>query len=370
MRVPMLDLDAQHARIGERLETAVLEVARSQQFILGPAVERFEQAGAEYLGANHAIGVSSGSDALVVALLALGVGPGQEVVTTPFSFFATVESILRVGAIPRLADIDADDLGLDPEQVEDCLSERTAAILLVHLYGNPAKVERIAEIAAQRRIPLIEDAAQAFGASVGARRVGTFGRLGCFSFHPSKPLGAWGDAGLVVCEDAALAERCRSIRVHGAISKNRHKQVGGNYRLDTIQAAVLLSKLGELDAWLAARRAHRAAYNSAFLGTLGVSIQPEIAGAESSAALYTIRVRAECRDALAAFLAERGVQTAVHYPLAFHRQPALQGRVQCGELPEAERAASEVLSLPIYPELSETMRTFVATSVKDYLCST
>lgn len=366
----MLDLKAQHAAVGERLEVAILELVRSQKFILGPAVERFERAAAEYLGAEHAVGVSSGSDALVVALLALGIGPGREVLTTPFSFFATVESILRVGAVPRLVDIDMDDFALSPDGLEASWSENIAAILVAHLYGTPAKIERIAEIAARRKIPLIEDAAQAFGASVCSRRVGTFGALGCFSFHPSKPLGAWGDAGLVVCQDAALAERCRSIRAHGASSKNQHSQLGGNYRLDAIQAAVLLEKLRAIDAWLAARRRHRAAYDAALSGLAGISLQPEVPGVESSSALYTIRVHGGRRDALAEFLAERCIETAVHYPLAFHQQPALLGRVRWESLPEAELAASEVLSLPIYPELSDIMRTFVVTGVRDYFCST
>lgn len=366
MRVPMLDLKAQHARVGERIAAVVAEVVQSQSFILGPVVQRFEDAAAEYLGAKHAIGVSSGSDALVVALLALGVGPGQEVITTPFSFFATVEGILRVGAVPRLVDIDEADYALNPDKLAAAISGQTAAILVAHLFGRPARIREITQIAADRGVPLVEDAAQAFGASFAGKRLGTFGTLGCFSFHPSKPLGAWGDAGLVVSDDPALAERCRSIRAHGATGKHQHARLGGNYRLDALQAAVLLEKLKVLDSWLNARRTHSEAYDCELRDVPKITIAESRPDDEPSAALYTIRLRDGHRDALKIFLADKGIETAIHYPLPFHLQPALLGRVKHDLLPEAERATREVLSLPLYPELSATMRDFVIRSIKEY----
>lgn len=348
------------------MRAAVEAVARSQNFILGKVVEQFECAAAEYLGVAHAVGTSSGSDALVCALLALGVGPGDEVITTPFSFFATVESILRVGANPRFVDIRRPHFDLDPEGVEDALSEHTRAILAVHLYGHPAAVDRLKQVSEAHGIPLIEDAAQAFGAGWKGKRLGTFGALGCFSFHPAKPLGAWGDAGLVVTDDSALAERCRRLRVHGASRKHLHEFIGGNYRLDALQAAVLFAKLASLEGWRAARAAHASAYTSALSSVSGITTPGEADGATPSWALYTLRVAEGQRDALAFQLRERRIETVVHYPVPLHRQPALAGLVRFNELLEAESAASEVLSLPLYPELPVQMRARVIDAVREF----
>jgi dTDP-4-amino-4,6-dideoxygalactose transaminase len=353
----------------EDLDRALESVLASQHFILGPAVESFECASAEYLGAKYAIAVSSGSDALVCALLALGIGPGDEVITTPFSFFASVESILRIGAKPRFVDILPNDFGIDPSAVEAALSPKTRAILAVHLYGSPANVDRLEQIAAAAKVPLIEDAAQAFGARFRGRAAGTFGALGCFSFHPSKPLGAWGDAGLVVTNDASLAERCRLLRSHGAVAKHRHELVGGNYRMDTLHAAVLERKLGRLERWLGARRELAKRYDAAIREISGIS-QPRVPPhVSSSFALYTVRIPDERRDALQSCLADQEIQTAVHYPLPIHLQPALRSRglgLNPGSLPTAECAAREVLSLPLYPELSTEQFEYVVNAIRSF----
>lgn len=362
----MLDLAAQDAIVGARVRAAVEEVARSQCFILGGVVERFESAAAAYLDVAHAIGTSSGSDALVCALLALEIGPGDEVITTPFSFFATAESILRVGARPRFVDIRAANFDLDSEQVDAAINSRTRAILAVHLYGHPAAVDRLRQISEARGLPLVEDAAQAFGARLHGKRVGTFGALGCFSFHPAKPLGAWGDAGMVVTNDARLAERCRRLRVHGAARKHLHDLVGGNFRLDALQAAVLLAKLEMVDDWLAARAAHAEAYTEAVRESASVVPPASAAGADPSWALYTLRAGRGQRDVLARHLTERQIQTAVHYPLPLYRQPALAAFVHSKALPEAERAAREVLCLPLYPELTSAMRQRVTDAVLEF----
>jgi len=366
LHVPLLDLRAQYASLAERLAPAIERVIAAQRFLLGPEVEAFEAAAAEFLGTRHAIGVSSGSDALVCALLALGVGPGDEVITPPFSFFASVESIVRVGARPVFVDIDPETFSLDVDGVRAALGPRTRAVLVVHLYGQPARVDELVALAAPHGVPVVEDAAQAFGARLHGRNVGTFGALGCFSFQPTKPLGAFGDAGMVVTDDAELAERCRRARVHGAIGKHQHASVGGNYRMDALQGAVLREKLAHLPEWLARRRAHARAYSEALTGLEDLVVPAVAPGAEPSGALYTIRVRNGRRDALGRALAERGVETAVHYPLALHRQPALLALglgAPEGACPVAEQASREVLSLPVHPELSEAAHAHVVRSL-------
>ena len=368
----MLDLTAQSVALRERVLSRIASVADSGRFILGSQVEEFERRAAETLGAGHAIGCSSGSDALVLSLLALGVGPGDEVITTPFSFFATVESILRVGARPRFVDIEPDTFSLDVDAVAAAVNAQTRAILGVHLYGHPARADLWRVVAERHGLALIEDAAQAFAARREGRAVGTFGRFGCFSFQPSKPLGAWGDAGLVVTDEPALAGRAARLRSHGASEKHRHAEVGGNYRLDAVQAAVLCEKLEELPAWLQARGARVRAYDEALRGLPRLKT-PTVDGSVSpSHALYTLRVSGGVRDPLAAFLRERGVETAVHYPVPLHRQRALLERglgLELGALPHAERAADEVLSLPLYPELGFDQLGYVVEQVREYLRS-
>ena len=372
VRIPLLDVVAQNKALTHEIGLALQSVASSGRFILGEEVERFERETARYLGVRHAVGVSCGSDALVAALSALEIGPGDEVVTTPFSFFATPEAVLRVGAIPRFVDVMADTLELDANQVEAAIGPRTRAILAVELYGEPGRVDELAAIAERHGVALIEDGAQAFGARRLGKSVGSFGALGCFSFQPTKPLSAWGDAGLVVTSDDDLAARCRRLRVHGATGKHRHREVGGNYRLDALQAAVLNVKLPRLGGYLAARRVHAAAYSEALHGLPGLRVPPVLEGNESSCSVYTLRILNGRRDAVAMALHERGIDTAVHYPLPLYRQPALVERglgLDEGALPVVEQACREVLSLPLYPELAVEDRERVISALEGALAA-
>ncbi len=355
VRIPILDITAQNKALEAEITAAMARVVESGRFILGPEVERFEAAVCARLGVRHAIAVSSGSDALVCALHALDVGPEHEVITTPFSFFATVEAILRVGARPRFVDVCEDTLELDPEQVDSALSERTRAILGVELYGEPGRVERLAEVAARHGLPLVEDAAQAFGARFRGRAVGSFGALGCFSFQPTKPLGAFGDAGMVVASDDGLAERCRQIRSHGATAKHRHALIGGNYRMDALQAAILNVKLPQLEEYLRLRAHHALAYDQELRELDGLTTPRRVNDSTPSYSVYTVRVRDGRRNELAKALDAAGIDTAIHYPVPLHRQPALLDRglgLPAGSLPVVEGAAEEVLAVPIYPELA------------------
>ncbi|HET9952949.1 MAG TPA: DegT/DnrJ/EryC1/StrS family aminotransferase [Polyangiaceae bacterium] len=369
MKVRMLDLAAQHEALEPELSRRVREMMHSGKFILGPAVASFERAAAGYLGVQHAIGASSGSDALVLALLALELGPGDEVLTTPFSFFATVESILRVGATPRFVDVERETLALDLAALEAAITPRTRAILAVHLYGYPGDLARLRELANRHRVTLIEDTAQAFGARFASRAAGTFGDLGCFSFQPSKPLGAMGDAGLVVTNDEELAARCRQLVVHGATRKHHHVHVSGNYRLDTLQAVILEQKLASFPRYLAERAERARVYDAGLAGLPGLECPHAIENSEPSYALYTVRVLEAKRDALVRHLSSVGIETAVHYPEPLHRQPALLTRglgAEVGTLPVAERAAKEVLSLPLYPELPFDQLRSVVEAVREF----
>lgn len=363
--VPFADLARQHEGLGGELEAAALRVLRSGRYVLGPEVERFERLAAELLGARHAIGVTSGTDALQVALMAAGVGRGDEVVTTPFTFFATVEAILRVGATPVLVDVDPASLNVDAERVEDAVSSRTRAIVPVHLFGSASRIDLLAETATRRSLVLVEDAAQAFGATHAGRALGTFGALGCYSFFPAKVLGAAGDAGLVVTADDALAARCRQLRQHGSGRRGEHVEVGGNFRMDAVQAALLAVKIGHVREWVLVRRAHVAAYQAAFRPIAGLSLLPVTEG--TNAAAYTVRVLEGRRDALRAHLDARGVETAIYYPHPVHLQPALAHLgFRRGAFPESECAAAEVLSLPVHAELTAAQRSCVIEAVTTF----
>ncbi|HEX6274634.1 MAG TPA: DegT/DnrJ/EryC1/StrS family aminotransferase [Polyangiaceae bacterium] len=363
--IPLADLQKQYEALRGELEPVLAAVCTEQSFVLGPRVATFERALAEFVGVPHAVGVKSGSDALLLALLALGVGPGDEVVTTPFTFFATAGAVCRTGATPVFADVRADTLALDPGAAARAVTPRTKAILVVHLFGQPAELAELAELAEARGIALVEDAAQALGAKYGSKAAGAVGRVGCFSFHPSKPLGAFGDAGAVVTSDRALADRLVRLRTHGGVRKNEHElPFGGNHRLDALQAAVLSVKLPHLPGWLAARRAHARAYDEALSGISGLGLPPRVAGTESSVSAYTVRVRDRRRDALAQHLREAGIDSAVYYPKPLHLQPALAALApRRSALPVAENAAREVLSLPVHPELSVTERERVTASL-------
>jgi dTDP-4-amino-4,6-dideoxygalactose transaminase len=364
MKVPLVDLRAQHAALASELKDAFERVALSGQFVLGSEVERFELELAALVRARHAIGVSSGTDALLCGLLALGIGAGDEVITSPFTFFATVEAIARVGATPRFVDIRSDTLNIDARAVEAAITPRTRAIVPVHLFGIPADLFDLDKLLKDNGIFLFEDAAQALGAAHEGRPAGSFGDLAAFSFHPTKPLGALGDAGAVATNDDALAERCRQLRVHGASRKHHHTKLGGNFRMDALQAALLRVKLPHLERWLGLRRQNAQRYTEALADVEGLVVPGVPSHVRSSWAQYTLRVRGAPRDALAAHLAAAGIETAVHYPQSIYAQPALAHlRVEPEAFPEAERAAREVLSIPVCAELTVEQREHVIGSI-------
>ena len=369
MNIPMLDLRGQYASLADELDAAVARVVRSQHFILGQEVEDFEQEIARYLGSRHALGVSSGTDALLLALMALGVAPGDEVILPTFSFFATAGVVARLGARPVFVDIDPQTYNIDPDRIAEKIGERTAAIVPVHLFGQGADLDRIMELAAPRNIPVVEDAAQALGAvDRHGRALGTTGAVGCYSFFPSKNLGAFGDAGLVVTDDTELWEKMKLMRVHGAARAYMHEIVGGNFRIDALQAAVLRVKLPHLESWSLGRRANAELYrrlfqdrglsvSDAFLPDrdhpVALPVEPEADAGGLHHIYNQFVVRALDRERLSAHLHAYGVGNAVYYPVPFHRQPCFEPWVDGTEsFPVADRAASEVLALPVYPELS------------------
>jgi dTDP-4-amino-4,6-dideoxygalactose transaminase len=347
----MVDLAAQHAALAGEIEPALLALAAGGRYVGGEECRAFEAEFAAYCGVGHACGVANGTDALALALRAYGVGPGHEVVTVANTFIGTGEAILLCGARPVFVDVDEHTGTMDPAGLEAAITDRTRVVLPVHLYGHPADMEAIVAIASGRGLPVLEDAAQAHGASVGERRAGALGHAACFSFYPSKNLGAYGDAGMVVSGDAAFVERVRQIANHGAGSHRYDNVVPGtNSRLDALQAAVLRIKLRRLDAWNAERRRRAQAYGRALEGTPGLGLPREREGARSCWYLYTVRTRE--RDRVAAHLARCGIATAVHYPRPIHLQPAMvSAGGRPGDLPVSERLCAEVLSLPLYPEL-------------------
>ena len=370
MQVPLLDLKQQHAALREELREAVGRVLDSQQFILGEEVRLLEEELAAYTGAAHAVGCGSGSDALLLALLALDAGPGSEVVTTPFTFFATAGAIARAGARPVFADIEPRTYNIDPEKMEAAVTARTRALMPVHLYGQCAEMAEVMRVAGRRGLPVVEDAAQAIGARDEAGRAGSVGAAGCFSFYPTKNLGAAGEAGLVTTGDAGLAERLRRLRVHGGATEYHHDEVGFNSRLDALQAAVLRVKFPRLDAWSDARRERADAYTR-LLSEAGLDefVTPPYVrpGARHIFHQYVVRVPAARRDALLAHLKAAGVGTKVYYPVPLHLQPcfAYLGHKE-GDFPESERAARETLALPVYPELTRAQQEHVVEAVRRF----
>ncbi len=369
MNVPLLDLRAQHVTIKDEVLPAITGVIESQQFIMGPPVAQLEVALARLCGARHGIGCASGTDALLLPLKTLDLRPGDEVITTAFTFFASGGTIHNAGGTPVFVDIEPDTLNIDPAAVEAAVTPRTRALLPVHLYGQMAKVERLLEIAAKRGVPLIEDACQAIGARrqvAGAwRMAGELGWVGAYSFFPSKNLGGWGDGGMIVTSDATTAERLRKLRLHGGAKQYHHDEVGTNSRLDTLQAAVLLAKLPHLAAWSAKRREHAAYYTQALTGLPAVRPLVVAAGNEHIFHQYTVRV--ERRDALQAHLKAKGIGHAVYYPVPLHRQPCFASLgYREGSLPVTERAAREVISLPIYPELTRAQLDAVVAAIREF----
>lgn len=369
--VPLLDLKAQYATIREEIRAAVDGVLESQQCILGPAVTECEAKLAPYCGCPHAVTVSSGSDALLISLMAENVGPGDEVITTPYTFFATGGAIARIGAKPVFVDIDPRTYNIDPARIEAKITKNTKAIMPVHLYGQCAEMDQILAIAERHKIPVIEDAAQAIGAEYKGRRAGSMGRYGCFSFFPSKNLGAAGDGGMVTTQDAAVAERLRILRVHGSKPKYYHAIIGGNFRFDALQAAIVGVKLGHLDSWTAGRQANAARYRRLFdaagLTKEGlVQLPYEAPGGRHIYNQFVIRVAR--RNELQAYLKEQKIGNEVYYPVPLHIQQcfAYLGYRE-GDFPESEKAARETLALPIYPELSDHQAQWVVDRIAAFL---
>jgi dTDP-4-amino-4,6-dideoxygalactose transaminase len=410
MKVPLLDLQLQYRNIKDEIHRAIEEVLESQQFVLGPKVEALERAIAAYCGCAHAVGVSSGTDALTLALMSAGIGPGHGVITTPFTFFATAGSIVRVGARPFFVDIDPLSYTMGPEALEVFIEDicrfdgdggglvhrRTGtairALIPVHLYGQCADMDPIVAVARRYQLTVIEDSAQAMGADYPSvagekvRRSGSMGELGCFSFYPSKNLGGFGDGGMVTTSDETLARRLRMLRVHGENSRYQHQFVGGNFRLDALQAAVLLVKLRHLDSWTGRRREHASSYESLFRdsGLIGkglirlpqpvwenrLSQSPSNPGSASRNPQFhghiynQYVIRAQQRDSLRTYLAEQGIGTEIYYALPLHRQQCFAALgYRHGDFPESEKAAAETLALPIYPELERTQLEYVVEKI-------
>ena len=366
--VLLLDLKIQYATIKEDLMRAIERVLASQYFILGPEVEGLEHEIASYCGCKYAVGVSSGTDAILASLMALGISNGDEVITTPFTFFATVGSVLRLGARVVFADIEPESFNIDPYQVEKAITPKTRAIIPVHLFGQSAEMGPLLEISAKYGLPLIEDAAQAIGAEYMGKRAGSFGLAGCFSFFPSKNLGAFGDGGMITTSDKSLADRIRIIRNHGSNPKYHHKLLGGNFRLDAIQAAVLRVKLKHLEEWTEMRRENAAYYTQRLqeLGLTGEKIIPPPVVRERHVYNQYV-VRAKNRDALREFLGSRGVGTEIYYPKAIHLQDCvIECRYKQGDFPISEKASDEVLALPIYPELNSEDKEYVVSMIKEF----
>lgn len=369
MLFEFLDLKAQFASIRDDVMAAVTRVMESQHFILGPEVACFEEEIAAKLGAKHAVGCASGTDALILALLAAGIGPGEEVITTPFSFVATAGSIAYIGAKPVFVDIDRTSFNLDPAKIEAAITPKTKAIMPVHLFGLPADMDPILSIARAHQLLVIEDAAQAIGARYKGRMIGTIGDFGCFSFFPSKNLGAAGDGGLITTNNDAGAECLRMLRVHGSKQKYLHELMGTNSRLDALQAAVLRVKLRHLDQWEAGRRNRARRYDELFSRralTSHVTL-PQTPAGQFHHVFNQFTIRARRRDDLKDFLRARGIPSEIYYPLCLHLQKAFTYLdYQPGQMPIAEAASREVLSLPVFPELTDANQDLIVQAVADF----
>ncbi len=366
MRVPLVDLKRQYASIKDEIDAAIAGVLGECNFIMGAPVAAFEAAFADVIGCAGSVGVASGTAALHLSLRALGIGPGDEVITVAHSFMATAEAISMVGAVPVFVDIDPATYCMDADRAAEAVGERTRAIVPVHLYGHPAPMTALTALAARHGLKVVEDACQAHGAALpDGARVGTLGDLACFSFFPGKNLGAFGDAGGVTGTDMAALERVRRLRNHGRASKHEHAEIGFGERMDTLQAAILGAKLPHLDGWIEARRRIAAGYVQRLSG-LDLVLPGERSGYRHAYHLFVIRV-AE-RDRVLRHLNDRGIEAGIHYPVPLHRQPAYaSGGCRAQALPETERAAAEILSLPIFPEMTEAQLDFVCASLAESL---
>ena len=379
MGVPLLDLKAHHEPLHKEVMAALEQTFRSQTFILGPEVSKLEERVASYCQTSHGIGVSSGTDALLIALMAIGIGPGDEVVTTPFSFFATAGAIVRLGAKPVFVDINPKTYNIDPSKIANAITKKSKAIIPVHLYGQCADMAPILDLAKRHNLKVIEDAAQAIGAEYrDGRRAGGMGTVGCLSFFPSKNLGALGDGGMVVTKDQELAERIKVLRVHGGKPKYYHKLIGGNFRLDTIQAAVLNVKLNYLDEWTKRRQENARRYEALFqqsgLVQKGNVQLPDPVYRDSGSKHYHIYnqfvLRVEKRDDLMGSLKQKGIGTEIYYPVPFHLQECFRylGHKE-GDFPESERAAKETIAIPIYTELTAGQQSEVVVTMREFYAS-
>jgi len=369
MNVPLLDLQSQYVSLRDQLRQAVERVMDSQRFVLGDEVRKLEASIATYTETKHAIGCASGSDALLLALMAFDIGAGDEVITTPFTFFATAAAITRLGARPVFVDIDPATYNLDTSQIENVITPRTKVLLPVHLYGQCADMDALLAISERHRVPIVEDAAQAIGATDRGRQAGSMGAIGCFSFYPTKNLGGAGDGGMLTTNDDDLAQRLRRLRTHGGANEYEHSEVGVNSRLDELQAAVLNVKMPHLDQW-SDERGRKAANYTELLNSASMSfaVIPPLVRPESRHIFhqYVIRVP-QHRDALMEHLKAHGVGTKVYYPIPLHRQDcfAYLGYKE-GEFPESERAARETLALPVYPELTEAQQSYVVDTIASF----
>jgi dTDP-4-amino-4,6-dideoxygalactose transaminase len=388
MTIPLVDLRAQYESIKDEVDVAIYRVVRSGQFILGPEVRAFEEEMAAYCGTKYAVGVASGTDALHLALLACGIRPGDEVITTPFTFIATAECIAKCGAKPVFVDIDSRTYNIDPEKIEQLLESKIlpksesesrpkiTALLPVHLYGQPANMDRILEIAAKYGLKIIEDCAQALGATYAGsqsqshRKVGSFGDVGCLSFFPSKALGAYGDGGMVVTNDSQIAETARILRVHGSKASYQHVMHGFNSRLDALQAAILRIKLQHLDRWIELRRDKAALYTRLLSPIAGIEPPYVEMGCKPSCNYYTVRLKNSRldRSELRRHLESKGIQTMVYYPVSLHLQEVYKPLgYKLSDFPESERAQEQVLTLPMYPELSEKQIEEVVAEIRRFV---
>lgn len=374
MRIPFLDLKRQYESIKDEIDESIQRVVESQSFILGEEVERFENEIAEYCGAKHAIGVGSGTDALLLSLQASGIGEGDKVITTPFTFFATAGAIVNAGAEPVFADIDLETFNINPSEIMRLLNQdsqlrnQAKAIIPVHLFGQMADMDRIMEIAQENGLIVIEDAAQAIGAEYKGEKAGTIGDLGCFSFFPSKNLGGYGDGGMVITDDTQLADKVRKLRAHGSSTKYYHQMVGYNSRLDALQAAILSAKLPYLDKWSEQRMINAQYYNEQLQGLKHI-ITPGVPNDQSHIYhQYTIRVKNRQRDKLQQFLNQKNIGTKVYYPLPLHLQECFKEMNWAeGNYPISEYTAKEVLSLPVYPELTKAELNYVIKSIQSFI---
>lgn len=363
-QIQLLDLKAQYQMIKEEIKIAIDEVLESGNYIMGPTVKKFEESLAEYCGVKYAIGVANGTDALLLTLDALGIGPGDEVITTPFTFFASAEVVSQLGATPVFVDIDPDTYNLDVTKLEAAITSKTKAIIPVHIFGQPTDMDEIMEIANKYNLYVVEDACQAIGATYKGKKVGSIGNAGCFSFFPTKNLGGYGDGGIIVTNDEELARKVQILRVHGSYPKYYHSMIGYNSRLDALQAATLQVKLKYIDQWNQKRREKADFYSQSLKG---LPIQLPFIKAEREAVYHLYIIQTEYRDELIQYLKENGISSGIYYPVPLHRQEVYADLgYKAGSLPESEKAALGTLALPLYPELTTEDQEHVISVVKEF----